>query len=202
MPLYTIGHSIHSVEHLTQMLALHSVRSICDVRSSPYSQYAPQFNRERFERSLLASGFRYLYLGDRLGGRNSNPAHYSGGQVQYAAVAASDAFREALEQLKEEMVVNPTVLLCVEKDPANCHRALLVTRALRTDREEIFHILHDGTAETNAEFEKRLRRLWKLPVSDLLGDDESLVARAYDLQSKKIAYSPRMDTQSRKGTES
>ncbi len=142
-----------------------------------------------------------MYLGDHLGGRSSNPAHYLGSQVQYAAVAASAAFREELDRLREEMSKNLVVLMCVEKDPANCHRTLLVTRQLRSSGVEIFHILHNGAIETNDEFEKRLRLLWKLPLKDLFGDNESLISRAYELQSKKVAYSTRSGTSSEEGLE-
>ena len=65
----TIGHSNHSMEKFLQLLALHSVQVVADVRSSPYSKYATQFDRESLMEALSAAGFQYVYLGSELGGR-------------------------------------------------------------------------------------------------------------------------------------
>ena len=46
---------------------------LVDVRSSPYSLYCPQFNRETFEKNLKTAGLDYLFFGDRLGGRPKDP---------------------------------------------------------------------------------------------------------------------------------
>ena len=42
--------------------------AVADVRSSPYSRFTPQFNRERFADALKADGIKYAYLGNELGG--------------------------------------------------------------------------------------------------------------------------------------
>ena len=43
-PVSTIGHSNHSPEEFVDLLALHSVDELIDVRSSPSSRYLPYFN--------------------------------------------------------------------------------------------------------------------------------------------------------------
>ena len=45
-PLYTIGHSTHDWEHFVQLLQLHKIEVLGDVRSMPYSRFTPQYNRE------------------------------------------------------------------------------------------------------------------------------------------------------------
>jgi uncharacterized protein (DUF488 family) len=47
-----------------------------DVRSSPYSKYATQFDRESFLEASRAAGFQYVYLGSELGGQPRGDAYY------------------------------------------------------------------------------------------------------------------------------
>jgi hypothetical protein len=54
--VYTIGHSAHSVEVFSKWLSTHAIQVLVDVRSAPYSRYAPQFDREILQRSLQISG--------------------------------------------------------------------------------------------------------------------------------------------------
>ena len=55
-PLFTVGHSNHECEKLLDLLAHHRISAVADVRSQPYSQYTPQFNREALERVLRDAG--------------------------------------------------------------------------------------------------------------------------------------------------
>jgi hypothetical protein len=42
--VWTVGHSNHAVETLLALVQRHEVARLIDVRSHPYSRYAPQFN--------------------------------------------------------------------------------------------------------------------------------------------------------------
>jgi hypothetical protein len=44
--IFTIGHSNHRPGHFLGLLGQHEIGAVCDVRSQPYSQMNPQFNRE------------------------------------------------------------------------------------------------------------------------------------------------------------
>ena len=50
-------------------------------------------------------------------------------------------------------------LMCAEREPLDCHRCLLVARALAARGLAIGHILHDGTIEPHAATERRLLEL-------------------------------------------
>ena len=58
--VYTIGHSSHAVELFSQLLVEHGVQVLVDVRSAPYSRYAPQFDHDVLPRSLHKTGIKYL----------------------------------------------------------------------------------------------------------------------------------------------
>lgn len=57
--LFTIGHSVHSVERFLELLKMHGINAVCDVRSSPYSRFTPQFNRETLKEEILRRQLSY-----------------------------------------------------------------------------------------------------------------------------------------------
>src|SRR4051812_42198034 len=82
--LYTIGHSNHDTDHFLSLLRRHEIDVVCDVRSSPYSQYCPQFNRETLEATLRQAGIIYEFFGSELGARTDDKTCYRNGRVDYA----------------------------------------------------------------------------------------------------------------------
>jgi uncharacterized protein (DUF488 family) len=146
---FTVGHSAHSLEHFLRLLDAHGVTVVVDTRSRPYSKYAPQFDREALKRAVLAHGLRYLWMGDVLGGRPSDPGCYDGeGHVLYGRVAESAEFQAGIRRLEQGATSFYVALLCSEEDPAHCHRRLLVTRVLRERGAVVQHIRGEGALET------------------------------------------------------
>jgi uncharacterized protein (DUF488 family) len=149
--LYTIGHSNHPAGHFTALLQRHGIRLLADIRSQPASRFSPQFNRTALANLLAASGMAYRWLGDRLGGRPQDPAAYRpDGRPDYAAMAASAAFSEGIDELLAGAATLPTVIMCAERDPQKCHRNQLVTPALLARGAAVQHILGDGTLSAAA----------------------------------------------------
>ena len=66
----------HSLETFAQLLAKHGIEFVADVRSYPYSRFAPHFNKEELQTALPERGVGYVFLGQELGGRPSSDAHY------------------------------------------------------------------------------------------------------------------------------
>ncbi|MCP4349045.1 MAG: DUF488 domain-containing protein [Desulfobacterales bacterium] len=186
--IYTIGHSTHPAEKFIELLSMHSITAIGDVRSSPYSKFNPQFNRETIQKELKHHGISYVFLGKELGPRSDDPACYHDGKVQYDKLAKTDLFLEGIERLKNGMKTFRIALMCSEKDPVTCHRMILICRSIRSEQTDIKHILEDGTLENNQDSEKRLMQILKIPQAELFDSEEDLIQRAYDKQSEKIAY--------------
>lgn len=185
--LFTVGHSTHTVEHLLSLLKKHEITAVCDVRSMPYSQHNPQFNRETLKEALSDQGISYVFLGKELGARSDNPACYINGKVQYNYLAEEPAFKEGLRRVKKGMKNFQVALMCAEKDPLTCHRTILICRELKADNIEIVHVLADGTLETNSDAEKRLMKMLRI-VPDMFHNETQCVEDAYDRQADKIAY--------------
>src|SRR5687768_15653034 len=62
--LFTIGHSTHEPSEFVRLLRLHGITAVGDVRSSPFSQRLPQFNRPVLEALLKKEKIRYVFLGE------------------------------------------------------------------------------------------------------------------------------------------
>ena len=193
--LYTIGHSTHPVERFAELLEACGVTAVGDVRSSPYSRFNPQYNREPLQRALKGRGMAYVFLGRELGPRSDDPACYVDGKVRYDRLARTELFAQGLRRLRKGMESHRIALLCAEKDPIVCHRMILVCRALRKDPVSVEHILEDGSLESLARSEQRLLQSLKMPQLTLFDDPETLVQRAYDVQGEKIAYVRRDDNE-------
>ena len=188
MELFTIGHSVHTVEHFVGLLKEHGIKTLCDVRSSPYSRFTPQVNREPLKEEIARSRILYLDLGAELGPRSADPSCYENGKVQYRRLAGKEIFQQGLGRLREGMASYHIALLCAEKEPLTCHRMLLICRNLREDNISIRHILEDGSLEDNRDTEKRLMNFLKIDPVDLFSTEEEQIQWAYDLQAEKIAY--------------
>jgi len=148
--LYTIGHSNHQVDSLIRLLKSAGITAVVDVRSSPYSQHNPQFNRDLLRKALAAEGVKYYFFGDSLGGKPSDPRlQNDAGEPDYAAIAQSSAFRAGLDSLLELAKTETVTVLCAEEDPDHCHRKRLIADQLTlSGRAEVRHIRRDGCVET------------------------------------------------------
>ena len=186
--LFTVGHSTHSIEVFLDLLAKSSVTAIADVRSSPYSRFSPQFSREALKQSLRQANVAYTFLGRELGARSDNPACYRAGKVQYDLLAQQPAFADGVARVKEGMARYSIALMCAEKDPIECHRALLVARHFHQSGVPVAHIHADGSLERHDMFESRLLAACKLPEGDMFKARADFLLEAYAKQGERVAY--------------
>ena len=124
---------------------------LVDVRSMPYSRRFPQFGKERLARSLAEAGIAYLHEGAALGGKPD-------GGGSYDALAATQAFKDALGRLIERARDTTLCLMCAEKEPLDCHRTVLVSRRLAEQGIAIDHLLADGSTRPHARDRGRAAR--------------------------------------------
>jgi uncharacterized protein (DUF488 family) len=185
--IWTIGHSNHSARRFIDLLQGAGIDCVADVRSTPFSRRNPQFSQKALTASLKDSGIEYWFLGDALGARPKDPDCWDDGKVSYARIAASPAFQEAIHALIDESHAKRIALMCAEKEPLECHRTILVGRALAQRDTELAHIHADGRIEPQAQLEERLLYLAKEHV-DLLSSRDAALARAYDKRGQQMAF--------------
>lgn len=158
MKLYTIGHSNHNIEKFISLLDENGIALLVDVRSSPYSRYNPQFNKENLATVLPQHEIQYTYAGKYLGGRPSDPTCYknkvlSAGEadylhlVDYPEVMKRKWFIRGVERLLELADEQTSVIMCSEENPAECHRHHLIAKFIMDKYPEvnIRHIRGNGT---------------------------------------------------------
>ena len=186
----TVGHSNHPPETFVNLLVRHGVDEVVDVRSAPYSRYTPHFNHDALQNMLDDIGIGYTYLGGELGGRPADRSCYDAdGRVVYDRVAATDSFDGALRQVIRVADENRLVILCTEKEPLECHRTLLVARALAERGVAVAHIQADGSLESHDDAMSRLLDLHKLPPhGDMFRSRSDVISEALTRQANKFAY--------------
>ncbi len=184
----TVGHSNHSIERFTDLLGLHGVTAIADVRSRPYSRFNPSFNRDPLARVLARQRVAYVFLGRELGARSEDRACYENGRVQYRRLAASPLFKAGVQRVLDGTQTHRVALLCAEREPLACHRALLVSRELEGVGIQVTHVHADGSVESHAAAMARLLELLGMPNADLFRSRDELIADAYAAQEQRIAY--------------
>jgi len=134
--IYTIGHSNLDLDALIAVLKEHGISWVADVRSAPYSRRYPQFNRRPFASALNAAGIRYLFLGDKIGGK---PPEGHGGDawsqgklnpMLVSGLSEMPRWREGIAALVSAVTTldrggKTGCILCSEADVSNCHRSLI-----------------------------------------------------------------------------
>lgn len=186
--ILTIGHSRHPLERFIALLEEAGVSAVADVRSAPVSRFSPHFNKAALSASLAAQDIDYLFLGKELGGRPERAELYTGGVADYEKMAATPEFRAGLARLIEFGEQHRVAAMCAEADPLDCHRCLLVGRALAETGREVGHILPSGEIITHADAENRLLKLAGLAEADLLLPRAERLVEAYHARNRKAAY--------------
>jgi uncharacterized protein (DUF488 family) len=141
MRIFTIGYEGTTVPEFVSVLRNAGVERVIDVRALPLSR-RPGFSKSALRAALEEAGIEYVHL-KALGtpsegrtaaraGRHADMARIYAGQLELPEAIAQSALM--LELAKEKA----SALLCMEREPAHCHRTLLLN-AVASDAE-IVHL--------------------------------------------------------------
>jgi len=184
----TVGHSTHSYEHFLGLLRQARVTAVADVRSSPFSRRFPHFSRDELKASLRRDGIAYSFLGKELGGRPNESRLFRNGVADYEAMATTKEFERGVDRVLEGAGKYRLVLMCSERHPLDCHRCLLVGRALSRRCVAVEHILPDGSVATQSDIEDSLLKLAASDHEDLFAPRDERLDAAYRERARKVAY--------------
>jgi len=152
--VFSLGHSNHALERFLALLRQHGICTVADVRSRPYSKWAPQYKKEALARSLRAAGIDYVFLGGELGGKPEGDEYDDGhGGVDYARRAKAPDFQAGLDRLIGLAGTQPTAILCAEEDPERCHRRRMIAPALAERGVSVDHIRGNGRVQADRELD-------------------------------------------------
>lgn len=170
--LLTVGHSNHTIEHFFDLLIMYEVEFLIDVRSHPYSKYAPQFSRENLKIECRKRKIRYAYFGDSLGGRPRKNDHYDEcGRALYYKMAQEYDFIESCQRITTGIRSNLLALMCSEENPLYCHRRLLIARSIIDESVDIFHIR--GNSYLQSEDEISVKNPLKPLQADIFSQEDT-----------------------------
>lgn len=159
--LFSIGHGQKSTEEFVAELRSFNIQYVIDVRSSPFSKWAPQFNRGTIEQILQPFGIFYVYMGDVIGGRPLNDSCFdTEGYFDYQKMAEMPQFQSGLDRLVKANEKGCRVaIMCSESDPSQCHRSKLIGRELFfRNNIEMGHIIAVNRAKSQVEIMTELDR--------------------------------------------
>lgn len=146
--LFTIGHSHRPLDELLAVLKEAGIAILVDVRAEPHSRRYPQFNEDALRAACSPVNIVYHWAGRHLGGMRSlrpGSPHVAldAGRRGFADHMDSEIFRKAVVQLATMAARASTAILCAEREPEYCHRALIADYLL-LQGARIVHLLAPG----------------------------------------------------------
>lgn len=186
--LFSIGHSNIPAERFIALQRSAGVTAVADVRSTPFSRFCPWFSAKNLAPLLAQAGIGYSSYGTELGGRPRDPRLYRDGIADFEAMARQPDFHAGLDRLVAEAARHRLCMMCSEREPLECHRCLLVARALAARGLNVGHILHDGSIEPHAVSEQRLLALDAEGDTLFATGQQDRLAAAYLRQARAVAY--------------
>lgn len=139
MRIFTIGYEATTMADFLAALTAAGVERVIDVRALPLSR-RPGFSKTPLKAALAEAGIDYVHLralGTPPEGRAAARAGRRGDLDRiYAAQLDLPEAIVAAEEMKQLAAERPSALLCFEREPAGCHRRLLI-RAVAADAETI-----------------------------------------------------------------
>lgn len=141
MRIFTIGYEGATVAEFISALQAAGVERVIDVRALPLSR-RPGFSKSPLRAALEQAGIEYVHL-KALGtpadgraaaraGRHAELERIYAGQLELPEAIVQSA--QMLELARER----PAALLCMEREPANCHRTLLLNSV--APEAEVVHL--------------------------------------------------------------
>lgn len=197
--LYTIGHSQHEIEYFLEMLNKYNINYVLDVRSTPYSKYAEQYNKENIEKYINNRKIKYCFMGKVFGARpNERELYAVEGYLDFEKVRKTKRFIKGFNSVVLGLQrKNNIALMCTEKDPFDCHRAIMIARAFELKGIGVNHIMADGNIQSQEMLDDRLLNKycpdWRQRnlsdyINNVIKDREDYLREAYRKRNKEIGY--------------
>jgi uncharacterized protein (DUF488 family) len=134
MRIFTIGYEATTMAEFLVALKAAGVERVIDVRALPLSR-RPGFSKTPLKNALAEVGIDYVHLkalgtpaDGRAAARAGKPSELE--RIYAAQLDLPEAMVQA-EQMRELAAERPSALLCYEREPAQCHRSLLLDAVAR-----------------------------------------------------------------------
>lgn len=149
--VHTIGHSTRPIDTFVELLRIHGVDTLVDVRTVPRSRHNPQFGQQQLKQSLEDAGIEYRHMGSLGGLRKPAPHSPNAGWRNasfrgYADYMQTEDFTAAVEELTALAGERHVAIMCAEAVPWRCHRSL-VADALLVRGINVIDVISESSAK-------------------------------------------------------
>ena len=170
--VYTVGHGNRTTREFLDVLVVHQIRCVVDVRAYPVSRRHPHFSGAALQAHLCDAGIGYVWEGAALGGmRKPSPASphiaLKTGVRGFADHMASVTFQGAVARVLALADERPIAIMCAEKLPSQCHRSL-ISDALTVQSITVRHLIDSQPPQGHV-----ISRLARVRGSTLIYDGHS-----------------------------
>ena len=156
--IFTIGYGGRETNEFIALLNQFEIDTLVDVRSQPYSRYAPDFNKERLSAILNRSRIAYQFMGNSLGGRPDDSGCYTYSPQRKKKLLDArkcetrDFYQHGISQLKRALSSGRRIaIMCSELEPHDCHRGYVLGKTLDDDETAVVHIGRYGEPLTQSQ---------------------------------------------------
>jgi len=155
MKIFTLGTANRQHFEFTKTLNKYGIQVVLDIRRSPASPQAPQFNRDSLQMLCVSQKADYIYLGNELNrGLASEGCHDtlrpSGlndrqgmARIPLKDWLASEEVQRTIKIIAAKAEKRVTCVLCSERLPSDCQRMFLAEEMSKLGFE-IVHILDES----------------------------------------------------------
>jgi uncharacterized protein (DUF488 family) len=193
--IYTIGYTAFKIEEFVDVLNENRISCVIDVRSSPISIHYPEYNKRIIQGTLKKHNIEYRNYAFEFGARQTDTQFYStNGYLDFNKYVCSQSFNEGYKKILAGIDKNYIfALMCAEKDPINCHRAIMIGHEFNKRGFIVKNILYNKNIETQEEIDMRLLDIY-FPDRDqltLFGSNENeneLIDCSYKKRNAEIGY--------------
>lgn len=144
--VFTVGYEGTDIDRFVATLATAGISRLADVRAVPISR-KKGFSKLKLSERLASEGIEYRHfshLGDPKPGRDAARAgQFDEFRRIYSAHLASPAPQTQLAELAFFVAEEPTVLLCFERVPTECHRSIVADSLNKSIGFEVFNLYAD-----------------------------------------------------------
>lgn len=166
--VFTIGHSNLKQDEFDRLLKRHGIQVLVDVRSYPKSKFCPHFDKERLASHMDSVTVEYHHFPE-LGGHQVVGEGRDAHELTYEEVMSTQEFRDTMARIRRGADKGVRIaVMCSESDPMECHRMLMIGRALvhpevydpSLEPIDVQHVTRSGFCLSQAYFEKKLMDLY------------------------------------------
>lgn len=192
--IYTIGYSGFSIKDFIDTLKKHSINCIIDVRSSPYSKFYHEYDKEVLEKTLKDNNILYRNYDKEFGARQKDKKYYTDNVLDFDKFTSSNQFLDGVNKINNGVDKGYTfALMCAEKDPIDCHRSIMLGKGFCQNKYKVVHIISKQTVELQEELERRLVDVYfpnrfQLNLFEFEMSEKEMVKQAYRKRNRDIGY--------------